>query len=333
MARVNNSNLHQARAAKNDEFYTDIYDVQAELAGYRHLFQGKSVLCNCNDGPGGAFYRYAAAYFTEWKAAKVTATTFAPGGHGVKYELTGDANGDGYVDNLDYSETPLEGDGDFRSPECVALLKQADIVIGNPPFSLFREYIDQLMEHGKEFVIVGNINALTYKNVFGYIQAGRLWTGKHANKSLEFRVPASYPLTGSSTRRDDNGNGFIKVPGICWFTNMPVPKLLEPIELWRKYTPEMYPRYDNYDAINVNRVWDIPVDYPGVMGVPITYLTVHCPAQFEIVGSRRWFYNPELCVWKDENGVGTTRNKIVLGGKELYDRVFIRHLNPEPAQP
>jgi hypothetical protein len=310
---ANNSNLHQARRAKNDEFYTDIYDVQAELAGYRHLFQGKSVLCNCNDGPGGAFYRYAAAYFTEWKAAKVTTTTFVPGGHGVKYELTGDTNGDGYVDNLDYVATPLEGDGDFRSPECVELLKQADIVIGNPPFSLFREYVDQLMEHGKEFVIVGSINALTYKNVFGYIQAGRLWTGnRHPKKFLQ-------------------PDGGIKQMGnICWFTNMPVPKLLEPIELWRKYTPEMYPRYDNYDAINVNRVWDIPVDYPGVMGVPLTYLTVHCPAQFEVVG---------VCenVGKGFSGglLHETATEVmpVVNGVRSYIRVFIRHLNPEPAQP
>jgi hypothetical protein len=313
MARANNSNLHQARTAKNDEFYTDIYDVQAELAGYRHLFKGKSVLCNCNDGPGGAFYRYAAAYFTEWKAARVVTTTFVPGGHGVKYELTGDANGDGYVDNLDYSETPLEGNGDFRSPECVALLKQADIVIGNPPFSLFREYIDQLMEHGKELVIIGNINALTYKNVFGYIQANRLWTGNHHPK--KFLQP----------------DGSIKQLGnICWFTNMPVPKLLEPIELWRKYTPEMYPRYDNYDAINVNRVWDIPVDYPGVMGVPKTYLTVHCPAQFEIVGVDESAGKGGSCgLWDEASGVAQP----LVNGQRRFSRVFIRHLNPEPVQP
>lgn len=314
MARVNNSNLHRARKAKNDEFYTDIYDVQAELAGYRHLFQGKSVLCNCNDGPGGAFYRYAAAYFTEWKAARVVTTTFAPGGNGVKYELTGDTNNDGYVDNLDYVATPLEGDGDFRSPECVELLKQADIVVSNPPFSLLREYIDQLMEHGKEFVIVGNKNALAYKNVFGYIQAGRLWTGRTFLKEF---------------RRSD-GSMTTNMAGLaCWFTNMPVPKLLEPIELWRKYTPEMYPRYDNYDAINVNRVWDIPVDYPGVMGVPKTYLTVHCPAQFEIVG---------VCenVGKgfSEGLLHETATEVmpVVNGRRLYDRVFIRHLNPEPVQ-
>ena len=302
---ASNSNLHRARTAKNDEFYTLYEDVSAELSAYAHLFQGKSVLCNC-DRPESAFTRYFLDNLNTLGLTRFTATHYAP--NTTRGNLLTVSAGD----PAPHTET-LYGDGDFRSAHVSLLMMEHDIVCSNPPFSLFREYIDQLMVHGKEFAIVGNKNALGYKNVFGYIQANRLWTGNH--------LPKKFIQPDGSTKQLGN---------ICWFTNMPVPRLLEPIELWRKYTPEMYPRYDNYDAINVNRLCDIPVDYPGVMGVPLTYLDRHCPAQFEIVG---------ICenvgkgfsggLWRKTSGVAEPMVK----GNRLYSRVFIRHLNPEPPQP
>ena len=300
-----NSNLHQARTAKNDEFYTLYEDVSAELSAYAHLFRGKSVLCNC-DRPESAFTRYFLDNLHTLGLTRLTATHYAP--DTTRGNLLTVSAGD----PAPHTET-LYGDGDFRSAHVSLLMMEHDIICSNPPFSLFREYIDRLIVHGKEFVAIGNINALTYKNVFSYIQAGRLWTGN--------RHPKKFLQPDGSIRQLGN---------ICWFTNLPVHRLKEPIKLRCKYTPEMYPRYDNYDAINVNRVRDIPVEYPGVMGVPITYLTVHCPAQFEIVGACENVgkgFSGRL--WSKASGV----SEPLVNGHKLYDRVFIRHLSPEPAQP
>jgi len=300
-----NSNLRRAKAAKNDEFYTLYEDVAKELSEYAPLFRGKSVMCPC-DRFESAFTRYFLDNRHALGLTRFTATYYAP--NTTRGNLLTAAAGDPST----HIET-LYGDGDFRSAHVSALMMEHDIVCTNPPFSLFREFVDWLIIHGKEFAIVGSINALTYKNVFGYFQAGRLWTGKH--------LPKKFIQPDGSTRQLGN---------ICWFTNLPVPKLLEPIELWRKYTPEMYPRYDNYAAINVNRVRDIPVDYPGVMGVPLTYLMVHCPAQFEIIGV-------DETTGKGLSGglLHETATEVMplVNGQRLYTRVFIRHLNPEPAQP
>ena len=301
-----NRNLNRAKAAKNDEFYTMYEDVQAELSAYAHLFRGKSVMCPC-DRFESAFTRYFLDNRHTLGLTRFTATYYAP--NTTRGNLLTVSAGD----HAPVIET-LYGDGDFRSAHVSALMMEHDVVCTNPPFSLFREFVDWLIIHGKEFVIIGNINALTCKNVFGYIQAGRLWTGT--------RRPKKFVQPDGSLSPNMAGLA-------CWFTNMPVPKLLEPIELWRKYTPEMYPRYDNYNAINVSRLRDIPVDYPGVMGVPITYLTAHCPAQFEIIGvDESSGKGLSRGLWRKTSGVAQPMVK----GNRLYSRVFIRHLNPEPAQ-
>ena len=180
---------------------------------------------------------------------------------------------------------PLKGDGDFRSKECIEFLKEADIVVTNPPFSLFREYVAQLMEYKKEFIIIGNINAVTYKEIFPFIQNDRIWLGPSIHGGdREFEIPSSYPLEASSSRTDSDGRKFIRMKGVRWFTNLDFPQRHEELILYKKYRPEVYPHYDNYDAINVDKTSDIPCDYDGVMGVPITYLDKHNPDQFEVVG-------------------------------------------------
>lgn len=309
-----NANLTAAKRAKNDEFYTRIEDVEAELWHYREHFRGKTVYLNCDDPRWSAFWRYFCLRFGELGLERLIATHYTgvtdPGQPSFKIEaLRGrdDTAGDGitYVDpEMGGVQTALEGDGDFRSEECIELLKQADVVVTNPPFSLFREYVAQLVEHGKKFAIIGNMNAITYKEIWPLIQEGRLWLGTTYPK--RFLVPSDSPVTSSQII--DEGVRYQQFGNIYWFTNLDHAKRHEELPIGKHYTPEEYPKYDNYDAINVNKVKDIPQDYDGVMGVPITFLDKWNPEQFELVGFR----------------YGTDGKDLRINGKTPYFRVLVR---------
>lgn len=316
---ADNSSLRKANKAKKDEFYTQLADIEAELKHYRKHFRGKTVFCNCDDPYESNFFKYFAMNFNFLGLKKLTATCYmgssvageqfeqlsffdimpseenTPKKYPYKIEITEvtDTDGDGAVTLADVEYllrsknnvlTLLNGDGDFRSPECVELLKQADIVVTNPPFSLFREYVAQLVEYNKQFLIIGNVNAVTYKEIFPLIKNNKMWMGYSIHSGdREFRVPDDYPLTAAGYRTDEQGRKYIRVKGVRWFTNMDYAERHTDIDLWKTYKPEEYPKYDNYNAINVDKVADIPEDYFDVMGVPITFLDKYNPDQFEIV--------------------------------------------------
>ena len=263
-----NSNLHQAKRAKNDEFYTQLTDIEKEMVHYRPHFKGKVIFCNCDDARESNFFKYFANNFELLGIRKLITTGYKENGHGVVLEYEGDKNGNLIVDPSEIKVTELKGNGDFRSDECIEYLRQADIVVTNPPFSLFREYMALLFRYDKEFIVIGNQNAITYKEIFPYIKENKLWLGNNYVK--EFRQP----------------DGEIKKFGnILWYTNIPHGKRSLPLDFYKTYNDKDFPKYDNYDAIEVSKVSDIPMDYYGVMGVPITFLDKYCPAQFEIVGT------------------------------------------------
>ena len=279
-----NDNLHKAKDAKNDEFYTRIEDVAEELRHYKKHFAGKVVLCNCDDPTWSAFWRYFHLNFAELGLKKLISTHYDRTESTYKMEYEG-----GDDNNVEVGvKTPLEGNGDFRNRECLDLLDESDIVVTNPPFSLFREYVAVLMKHQKKFLILGNMNALTYKEIFPLVRDNQLWYGASIHSGdRKFYVPNDYPLKASGCGVDNNGQKFIRVKGVRWYTNLDYKARHEKLVLWKNYTPEEYPKYDNYDAINVNKYSEIPCDYDGVMGVPITFIDYYCPEQFEIVAFRK----------------------------------------------
>ena len=279
-----NDNLHKAKDAKNDEFYTRIEDVAEELRHYKKHFAGKIVFCNCDDPTWSAFWRYFHLNFAELGLKKLISTHYDRTEPTYKMEYEG-----GDDNNVEVGlKTPLEGNGDFRNKECLDLLDESDIVVTNPPFSLFREYVAVLMQHQKKFLILGNMNALTYKEIFPLIRDNQLWYGASIHSGdRKFYVPNDYPLKASGCGVDNNGQKFIRVKGVRWYTNLDYKARHEKLVLWKNYTPEEYPKYDNYDAINVNKYSEIPCDYDGVMGVPITFIDYYCPEQFEIVAFRK----------------------------------------------
>lgn len=314
-----NSNLHDSSRNKQDEFYTQLSLIENELKHYKKYFNGKIVLCNCDDPFESNFFKYFAMNFNSLGLKKLIATCYATSPiiytqfnlfdeeiiigqdqstkRPYKIEITEvtDENQDGRVDLADVEYllrnhkntlTLLEGDGDFRSPECIELLRQSDIIVTNPPFSLFREYMSRLMEYEKDFLIIGNMNAVTYKEVFPLIANNRFWLGYNSGHYW-FMVPDSYEVKKTDFKIDDNGQKWRRMGNICWFTNLDIEKRHEMLPLYKHYTPEEYPKYDNYDAINVDHVVDIPCDYYGVIGVPITFLDKYNPDQFEIVAFRK----------------------------------------------
>ena len=265
MAR--NANLYKARNAKNDEFYTKLADVSKEMIYYKKYFKDKIVYCNCDDPKWSAFWKYFHLNFDELGLTKLISTHYEKDEPTYRMEYTGGDDNDIEVG----VKTPLEGDGDFRNQECLDILEEADIVVTNPPFSLFRKYVAVLMEHEKKFLIIGNKNAITYKEFFPLLKNEDVWLGY--NSPSEFITP-----NGRTTKL----NGLTR-----WFTNLGVAKRPEKLILQKKYTPEKYPTYNNYEAINVDRLSDIPVDYEGVMGVPISIMDKYNPDQFEIVGFKK----------------------------------------------
>ena len=286
-----NKNLNEAKKNKNDEFYTQLTDIEKEVKHYREHFKDKIVYMNCDDPEWSNFFRFFASQFEFLGLKKLISTHYRDDALSYKLELTHKLTPktDGtFEEDINQFKTPLTQNGDFRSPECIELLEEADIVVTNPPFSLFREYVAQLMEYEKKFLIIGNINAITYKEISPLIKDNRVWLGVSISSGdREFRVPDDYPLNAAGNRVDENGNKYIRVKGVRWFTNLPNAKRNERLTLYKKYTPEEFPKYDNYDAINVNKVADIPVDYDGAMGVPITFIDKYNPNQFEIIKSRK----------------------------------------------
>lgn len=272
-----NNNLHNAKNAKNDEFYTQYEDIQEELnhAGYLKEFQGKTIYCNCDDPEWSNFWKYFKLRFHDLNLKSLIST---------HYESDGNSSYMLKFDGKNTIKEELSGNGDFRSEECINLLKEADVVVTNPPFSLFREYVAQLMEYNKKFVIWSNNNSITYKEIFPLLKDNKMWLGYTANKTKIFEVPLHYKYDKELTAKKNDGKHYGKVPAISVFTNIDIDKRHEELYLTARYNPNDYPKYDNYDAINVDKVTEIPKDYYGVMGVPITFLDKHNPNQFEIVG-------------------------------------------------
>lgn len=294
-----NKNLHAAKTAKNDEFYTQLPDIEKELYHYRDFFRGKVVFCNCDDPEYSNFWKYFQMNFFFLGLKKLISTHYEPGGQSYKMEIIAADLPTGQIGIPAYVKTPLEGDGDFRSEECIEILKEADVVVTNPPFSLFREYVAQLMEYDKKFIIIGNINAITYKEFFPLLKDDKVWIGPSIHSGdREFQVPQSYPLNAAGSRVDEKGNKFIRVKGVRWFTNVDVAVRHTQLDLYMRYhgNEDHFPKYDNYDAINVDKTCEIPEDYDGVMGVPITFLDKYCPEQFEIVRFRKGNDDKDLCV-------------------------------------
>jgi hypothetical protein len=290
-----NRNLHQAKNAKKDEFYTQLTDIENELKHYKAHFKNKVVYCNCDDPRMSNFFHYFSYNFEDLGLKKLITTCYQnqnrdlfskhTSEQAIYLEYYGDKNNNKTPDVEEIGVQYLKGDGDFRSAESIALLQQADIVVTNPPFSLFREYVAQLIQYDKKFIILGNLNAITYKEIFPLIKKNKLWFGPSIHSGdREFGVPDNYPLKAAGYRIDENGRKFIRVKGVRWFTNLDHNKRHEDLILYKTYSEEDYPKYDNYDAINVDKTKEIPMDYKGAMGVPITFLDKYNPEQFEILG-------------------------------------------------
>ena len=334
--------LDAAKSAKNDEFYTQLSDIENELKHYKDHFLNKVVYCNCDDPKVSNFFKYFFLNFKSLGLKKLITTCYknqdfdlfsqhkAEKSVGLIFEereRERERERNTTLNEQDIEVFYLKGDGDFRSRECVELLKQSDIVVTNPPFSLFREYVAQLMEHEKEFLIIGNQNAITYKEIFPLIKENRVWLGiTPKGQDMLFDVPENYAEELLATKKE--GSAYKLIEGVvkgrlgnaAWFTNLDHKKKHEELILYRKYSPEEYPKYDNYDAIEVSKVKDIPIDYDGVMGVPITFLDKHNPDQFEIVGMG------------EDNGTGHSggvwnggSKSCLVSGKAKFKRIFIRN--------
>ena len=353
-----NADLGAAKTAKKDEFYTQLTDIEKEMRYYRKHFKGKTVFCNCDDPFESNFFKYFVLNFNRLGLKKLIATCYATspiaGQQLSLFDVVGgedgqrnkpykavvtkvyDTTGDGGVDMFDVAElfkahenelVELEGDGDFRSEECLALLDEADLVVTNPPFSLFREYVATLMEHKKHFIIIGNVNAITYKEFFPLLKENKVWIGASIHSGdRKFYVPDDYPLNAAGCGIDEDGRRFIRVKGVRWYTNLDIKQRHEELILVKRYSPEEYPHYDNYDAIEVSKTSDIPCDYAGVMGVPITFLDKYSPDQFEIIGISGDLANPLLIDGKRKTG------RFYINGRRLYDRIAIRNKHPEQSK-
>ena len=312
-----NANLSNAKRAKNDEFYTQLSDIENELKHYKSHFAGKVVYCNCDDARKSNFFRFFQKKFNDYGLKKLITTSYNENGHGSVLVYEGDTNGNGKLDDNEVKVSELKGNGDFRSEECIELLKESDIVVTTPPFSLFREFIATLVQYDKKFLVIGNNNAITYKEIFPLIKENKLWLGFSDNKTMEFVMPDSYEKYNYI---DKKGRKIGKVPAISWFTNLEHSKRNDEIILYKKYTSEEFPKYDNYDAIEVSRVCEIPKDYNGVMGVPITFLGKYNPSQFEIVGLTSSSKECTYGLLLSENQ--STRAKI--NSKYTYARLLIK---------
>lgn len=328
-----NSGLQSAKRNKKDEFYTQIADIERELRHYRHQFKDKVVYCNCDDPYISAFFEYFTKNFeflglkklitTCYKSQRMDLFSQNDAEEAIKLEYTGGAPNSLPTPN-DIGVTALKGDGDFRSQECIDILKSADIVVTNPPFSLFTEYVAQLASYDRNFIIIGNQNAITYKGIFPLIKSNRMWLGFGFKRNMAHFIAPHYEDTASDA---DHKEGMIRVSGVVWYTNLDHNKRHEEIILVQRYhaNESSYPYYDNYDAIEVSKTQHIPMDYTGTMGVPITFLTKYNPDQFEIIGATESEGKGSSCgLWKSDSGVA----QATISGKKVYKRLFIRNRNP-----
>ena len=331
---MSSKNLDNAKKAKQDEFYTQLTDIEKELKHYKHHFKDKVVYCNCDDPTENNFFHYFAYNFEYLGLKKLITTCYKnpndPNSKALLLEYNGDLNGDKIPNPEEIGIKELKGDGDFRSEESLEILKQADIVVTNPPFSLFREFVAQLVEYDKKFLIIGNQNAITYKETFKLIKDNKLWLG--CTNPKDFIVPEYYG-DKDSTWIDDNGVKHQKFGNISWFTNLEIKKRHEDLILYKKYIPEEYPKYDNYDAINVDKTKDIPMDYSGAMGVPITFLDKYSPEQFEIislgiVGSIEFTCNKKMEIL-DKHGNPT--GKYTFNAKGTLYKLYNPKIDKKPA--
>ena len=329
--------LTKAKLAKKDEFYTQLGDIEREVMHYREYFCGKTVLCNCDDPRVSNFFHYFSYNFEFlglkklisicYKSQERDLFTTKATDRAIWLEYDGDKNGNRIPDPEEIGIHYLDGDGDFRKEESINLLKRADVVVTNPPFSLFREYVAQLVKYEKKFLIIGNVNALKYKEIFPLIKQDKMWLGCSIHSGdREFGVPDDYPLEASSCRIDEKGRKFIRVKGVRWYTNIEHKERHEEMILYRKYDPEVYPKYVNYDAIEVSKTADIPCDYDGVMGVPITFMDKYNPDQFEIVGMSLDLADMSVIRERLGRNDGGPTFYIEKDGKlmRLYDRIAIR---------
>ncbi len=354
-----NQNLHKANRAKKDEFYTQLIDIEKELKNYKEQFHGKVVYCNCDDPFESNFFKYFASNFNALGLKRLIATSYKPSpiantqlglfSEDKKINMpkgrpkvtankfiineVSDIDGDGAFDLRDIAEqlkanknnewSPLKGDGDFRSEESIELLKQADIVVTNPPFSLFREYVAQLVEYKKNFLILGDQNAITYKETFKLIKEDKMWLGYDNGGTKWFQVPMDYDIPTESRKKIENGVKYFSMGRIVWFTNLFTTKRNQEITLYKKFSPQEHINYTNYEAINVDRVSDIPMDYEGVMGVPITFLDKYNPNQFKIIGqTHSGDVSPEVEALR-KNPERRHRGIIFGEDKEKYARILI----------
>lgn len=301
--------LTNARTGKNDEFYTQYEDIEKEMEYHKDDFFGAVVYCNCDDPTWSAFWKYFHLNFNSLGLKRLISTHYEEDDSSYKMVYEG-----GEDENVNAGRIfPLEGNGDFQSDECLAILAESDIVVSNPPFSLFRDYVDVLIKYNKKFLILGNMNALTCKNIFPLFRDNKMWYGASIHSGdRKFIVPDDYPLTASGCGVDENGQKYVKVKGIRWFTNLDYYARYINLALVKHYSPENYPKYENCDAINVNKYGDIPSDYDGVMGVPITFIDRYNPKQFKILGLDKDFTSD--------------KKRGIINGKQLYARVFIQRI-------
>lgn len=311
-----NERFDNAKKNKNDEFYTRLEDIEKELNHYKEYFKGKTIFCNCDDPRISNFFKYFALNFNEFGLKKIISTCYKNQyvdlftqndcEKAVYIEYTGNPNDPTSTDFSTIEVKELKGDGDFRSQECIELLKQSDVVITNPPFSLFREYVAQLIKYDKKFIIVGHQNAISYKEIFSLIKENKLWLGYGFKGGAAHFINTHYEDYASA---GDHKEGMIRVSGVVWFTNIDIKKRHEELVMYKTYNPEEFPKYENYEAINVDKSTDIPIDYDGVIGVPITFLDKYSPDQFEIVGlgivGSCEFTNERRMEILDKNGLPT----------------------------
>ena len=334
MAKSLNNNLHKAKTGKNDEFYTQTTDIEKEIKHYKAHFKGKTVLCNCDDPRVSSFFEYFSKNFEKLELKKLITVCYKnqnmelfsenKSEKAISLEYNGDKNGNKVPDIEEIGIVELKGDGDFRNQESIELLKQADIVVTNPPFSLFREYVAQLVEYDKKFLIIGNQNNLTYKEIFKLVKENKIWTGVDNGGTKWFQVPDHYNIETETRIKIENGQKYFSMGSVYWFTNLDNKKRHDDIDLYRTYlgNENDFPFYDNYDAINVNKVADIPMDYKGVMGVPITFIDKYNPKQFEIISSNDVRKNEKTPI--KEHGLIKDKEGAI-NGKPTYVRVLIKN--------
>jgi len=330
MSKSLNQNLRKASKTKNDEFYTQLTDIEKELRHYKSHFKDKVIFCNCDDPRISNFFHYFSYNFENLGLKKLITTCYKNDNRdlfsenktekAIWLEYLGDKNGDKVPNPEEIGINHLKGDGDFRSNESIELLKEADIVVTNPPFSLFREYVAQLIDYEKKFIILGHQNAITYKDIFNLIKENKLWMGVDNGGTKWFKVKDHYEIATESRKKVENGQKYFSMGNVVWFTNLDLKKRHDDLILYKTYNEVEYPKYDNYNAININKVADIPLDYNGYMGVPITFLDKYNPEQFELLGI--------MNTGEDNVGIrheDSAHGRPIVNGVELYLRILIKN--------